>query len=688
MHYIVLLLMAVMLNLSADVMQQAPVAYKGRFRPVEAYSRLWLYDYYHHEKLLDKHLSEFNASDGSADALIWKMHFLGHAAYKDSPLFWVGNKEIKALLGLPEKQIHYSYNQLYHAIYDDPKSSIEVLNPLILHHFKMEYQDPSHRALSHKLELASIAPGFWVSIKDGKILVEEVPNISPWNHFKTGMVLASDGDDFLKKDLRKSQQFSDDLSQLFVALTQFSQLRSSSEKQESSLDIALGQLKQKGMNSTEIAFLLDSQFPLAQRLKNADELFKMLPSNKGNGIWLPLKALKVQVYDQKKGLLVPISNFTLYSDEQFENIRRGYIGLERAFVNGETDDQITVKMLQLANYLNLSYQTIAGKPYLEAMEKSISYPSSGQLYAEYLYYRYPFNVWLIGLYVIALTILLMTLGIDLKVKWAVFGLLMAFSAHTALLILRCYILQRPPVSNMFETVVYVPWIAVLTGFGLYAFLRNQLVLIASSLVALFLLLILQITKMGSGLDNVQAVLDSQYWLIIHVLMVVGSYGAFALCGVLGHFYLAYRAIQKKETASAQFIGKCILQSMYVGLILLIPGTVLGGVWAAESWGRFWDWDPKESWAFISICVYLIWVHAYRFHHIRFLGLAVGSIVGLMAISFTWYGVNYILGTGLHSYGFGTGGEIYYYLYLLAESVFLGMTLSYIQRRDSGVVLPK
>jgi ABC-type transport system involved in cytochrome c biogenesis permease subunit len=78
----------------------------------------------------------------------------------------------------------------------------------------------------------------------------------------------------------------------------------------------------------------------------------------------------------------------------------------------------------------------------------------------------------------------------------------------------------------------------------------------------------------------------------------------------------------------------------MGVAMLIPGTILGGVWAAESWGRFWDWDPKESWAFISSCIYLMVIHAYRFHFIRNIGLAAGSIAGLLMISFTWYGVNY------------------------------------------------
>lgn len=611
MRYLLLLLLVVSLNLFSEEMPQVPVAYKGRFRPIEAYSQLWLHEYYHHEKISEKHLNDFHLSNGSANDLIWKIHFLGSGPYNNAPFFWLGNKEIKTLLNLSEKQTHFSYQQLYHAIYKDPESSVNVLTPLILHHFKAEYQN------RRKFELTSLAPGLWVAIHHNKITIEEVPKILPWSHFKTGFVLTNHAEELLKTDLRSSQKYTDDLSQLFGSLTQWN--------------------------------------------SHTENLFKVLPNHKGDGLWLPISALKKET-----------SNFTLYSDEQFNAIRSAYLDLETAYLLDQSQSMITDKTEKLAKILKESYQTISGKTYLQAMGKGIAYPTSEQLYAEYLYYRYPLNKWLMALYACALILLFTALKGVVNIKWGLGTLILAFLAHTLLLILRCYILQRPPVSNMFETVVYVPWVAVLIGFGLYAVLRNSLLLFASGLVAFGLLLVLQLTKMGNDLDNVQAVLDSQYWLIVHVLMVVGSYGAFALSGVLGHFYLINRMIHKTETVASQYIGKCILQSMYIGLILLIPGTVLGGVWAAESWGRFWDWDPKESWAFISICVYLLWVHAYRFHHIRYFGLAVGSIVGLMAISFTWYGVNYILSTGLHSYGFGSGGEVYYYLYLIIETLFLGV----------------
>ena len=569
-------------------LENAPVAFKGRFRPLDSYSRLWLYDLYHHENIQNKHINDFHlASNESTLDLIWKLHFFGNSSWDDAPLFWVGHASLKSVLELDPKLIHASYNQLRKRI--------------------------------------------------------NVDNL----------------------------QITEDLQNLRLALNQYEAIRNGVSIEEAAFNKSWERLRTSKMSSNEIAFSLESQHPLSQRLVQADVLLKMLPSNKGEGIWLPLKALKAKVYDQQLNQLVPVSNFTLYSDEQFITIRKTYLALEEAVLSDKLHSVNTLSE-QLGEVLNLSYTELSGRPYLEAAEKSMEYPTLGQLQAEKIYYQYPLNGLAIAVYGIAIVLLALAMRFPLRISsfWGVSVLFLAFFLHTSVLAIRCYILQRPPVSNMFETVIYVPWIAVLASIGLYIVFRNQVVLIASALVAFGLLVLLQITKMSSGLENVQAVLDSQYWLIIHVLMVVGSYGAFALSGMLGHLYLGLVSFQQRESVTAQFIGKCILQTMYAGMIMLVPGTILGGVWAAESWGRFWDWDPKESWAFISICIYLIWIHAYTFHHIRYFGLAVGSIVGLLAISFTWYGVNYILGTGLHSYGFGSGGEIFYYTFLGIEVCYL------------------
>ena len=394
-----------------------------------------------------------------------------------------------------------------------------------------------------------------------------------------------------------------------------------------------------------------------------DAALKMVPVKRQPGEWVSLKELKL---NQK--------NFTSFSDEEFENLRNAYLELEKSF----EDNNI--------KYFGAVYQKAYAKlqplPYRSIHNHKFYYPSDSRLRAETIYYQYPlFEICLIA-YVLSFLLFIISPWKTLSL----FSFIAAFLFHTLFLSLRIYILQRPPVSNMFETIIYVPWIAVLTSLSLGFYYKNKAIYMAANVVCLMLLTILKIGHMSGNLDTIQPVLNSQYWLIVHVLLVVGSYGLFFLGGILGHLYLILYCFYPNKKELAKLLEKFIPQSIYIGLTLLIAGTLLGGVWAAESWGRFWDWDPKESWAFISISIYLIWIHAYMFKLIGEFGLAIGSIVGLLAISFTWYGVNYILGTGLHSYGFGSGGNYFYYLLLIGEALFLLTVLGihYKRKKISNV----
>jgi cytochrome c biogenesis factor len=120
------------------------------------------------------------------------------------------------------------------------------------------------------------------------------------------------------------------------------------------------------------------------------------------------------------------------------------------------------------------------------------------------------------------------------------------------------------------------------------------------------------------------------------------------------------------------INSFVYRSIQLGVLLLAAGTILGGVWANESWGRFWGWDPKETWAFISLMGYLALLHARFAGMVGAFGTAVGAILGFQLILMTWYGVNFVLAAGLHSYGFGAGGGGYILAYLAAEGAFLGL----------------
>jgi ABC-type transport system involved in cytochrome c biogenesis permease subunit len=372
-----------------------------------------------------------------------------------------------------------------------------------------------------------------------------------------------------------------------------------------------------------------SGIPLSEQLQRIPGP-KLIPTRFPGGIWVSVDSLRSGLPD-----------FTPYKGDVYQE-------LTSAYATGDT--------AAILRILGEHYPEIEGTPYLKAAGKSLYYPTIGQLKAESFYFRVP---------LIPFTIFLYSTGIILLLffsKGGRFFIGAGFLLHTVILLLRCYILDRPPVSNMFETVIYVPWISVALSLLFDWKKRQPVLLVCGALSAIILMILLKVTGLNEKMENVQAVLDSQFWLLIHVLLVVGSYGIFILAGVLAHVELIRRP--------GKIPSSPLLPLLYLGTVALIGGTILGGIWAAQSWGRFWDWDPKESWAFISSCVYLLLIHAYRFGKIGTTGLAVGAIIGLIAISFTWYGVNYILGTGLHSYGFGNGGEGWYYLYVAAETAFL------------------
>lgn len=431
------------------------------------------------------------------------------------------------------------------------------------------------------------------------------------------------------------------------------------KESEDALKHTYNQLKNSGMVPKEIALQIEQRYPLAQRLAISGTLFKVLPGKFKPGEWYSLNALHTTAYNPKTGELELAKNFTLYPDSLFQDIRSTYFQLEAV------PNAIELRQ-KLAQLLLEGYKSITNHPYQEALGKKLVYPSMQQLYAETFYASYPLTLLCIAGYGLTLALLMF-----MRPSMAFFILLGTFGLHTFMLLLRCYILERPPVSNMLETMLYVPWVTVLISLFLR---RTPVLLFASSSAAFILLILLQLNFQANSFENVQAVLDSRYWLFTHVLMVVGSYGLFLLSSLLGHFYLVGVAYNKLKPATLSHIASALLQALYLGVALLVAGTLLGGVWAAQSWGRFWDWDPKESWAFISICTYLLWIHAYRFGKISHFGLAIGSILGFLTISFTWYGVNYILGTGLHSYGFGTGGSTFYYGFIFAELLILAAVL--------------
>lgn len=644
-----------------DATKDLPVAFQGRFRSLEPAAQLWLYDLSHLQQLKQEHLPLLHTEDISALELLWKVHFLGHSFMDNAPLFWIHYADVKQALGLDLAQSRFSYQELTHTLFEDKESNLRLMRILLPYEYAKIYHSPANRSRNNKQELRHLAPGLWVSWRENRLFVTAAPQMPPWNFLSIDMPLTIDNVD-LENIEKQNKIISEEFLKLFTHIHAYRELSPASSK----------------------TFFKDTDLESLQR--EAGSTLKMLPSKLLAGEWISLHALNLETTQQEP---MSIGNFTAFSDEDFHHLRLSYNQLKENAINyyhaapekdiGFIRLSLEQAVHEFSSTYEKAYASIMGIPYREAINKELLYPSFWQLHMETWYYRLPLIE--MSLFAYSLTLILFLIGTMAKRKtlfhWGLVSLSIGLIIHTLLLALRCFVLQRPPVSNMFETVIYVPWVAMLLGLGLFAVLRHYIVLIAATIASASLLILLKLTDVDARMENVQAVLDSQYWLIVHVLMIVASYGVFIVCGVLAHFYLVLCALQRQAAPPAQLMAQCLLQTMYIGVALLIPGTILGGVWAAESWGRFWDWDPKESWAFISACIYVLIIHAYTFKKIQDYGLAVGSIGGLMAISFTWYGVNYILGTGLHSYGFGKGGEYYYYGYLLFESLFLVVVHSVI-----------
>lgn len=223
-----------------------------------------------------------------------------------------------------------------------------------------------------------------------------------------------------------------------------------------------------------------------------------------------------------------------------------------------------------------------------------------------------------------------------------------FLSHSFGIGLRWYISGRAPMSNAYESMVYVSWATALSG--LLFTHRSKMTLALAAFFAGVILFVTNLNFMDPEITPLVPVLKS-YWLMIHVAVITGSYGFFGIGFLLGLTSLILMCIggQRMQRQIKELYVMNQL-SLTIGLVLLTAGTFLGAVWANESWGRYWGWDPKETWALITMIVYTLITHSYFIPRLRTpYNFAIMSIIGLTSVLMTFFGVNYYL-SGLHSYG--------------------------------------
>ena len=235
---------------------------------------------------------------------------------------------------------------------------------------------------------------------------------------------------------------------------------------------------------------------------------------------------------------------------------------------------------------------------------------------------------------------------------AFYLLVLALAIHTFGLVSRMFLQERPPVTNLYSSAIFIGWGAVIVALILERIFRDGIGAACAGAIG-FVTLIIAHHLAGSGdtLEMLQAVLDTNIWLATHVVAITTGYSAMFLAGMLAIIYVVrgvFTRSLKKQTADS--LARMTYGVICFATLFSFVGTVLGGIWADQSWGRFWGWDPKENGAVLIVLWCAIILHARWGGFIRQRGLMIMALFGNIVTSFSWFGVN-MLGVGLHSYGF-------------------------------------
>lgn len=274
----------------------------------------------------------------------------------------------------------------------------------------------------------------------------------------------------------------------------------------------------------------------------------------------------------------------------------------------------------------------------------------------------------VGFYLLAFILLgiswMVSPGWFSKLSYA--SLVIGLLFHIYGIFLRILILARPPVSTIYETVIFVSFVVVTFSVVIEYFRRDGLGLFIGAVSGVvFHYIGFGYAADGDTLSMLVAVLNSNFWLATHVTTITMGYGASLVAGLVGHLYLFQAIRDPKDTKTLKSIFKNLFGLTLIALFFTLFGTILGGIWADQSWGRFWGWDPKENGALLIVLWQLMMIHMRLSGIAKPAEFALGMILNNIIVVIAWFGVN-LLQVGLHSYGFDSGVATNLFIFILLE----------------------
>jgi len=264
----------------------------------------------------------------------------------------------------------------------------------------------------------------------------------------------------------------------------------------------------------------------------------------------------------------------------------------------------------------------------------------------------------------------------------------------AAIAMRCVIRDRPPVSTLYETILFVGGVGCATALVIEWINKKRVALSVAALVGMIFLFLAngyETLDKQDTMPSLVAVLDTNFWLATHVTAITAGYGAGMLAALMASIYLIAKAIgfRRHDRSFYSGLGRMVYGIICFAVIFSTVGTILGGVWANDSWGRFWGWDPKENGALLIVLSQLAILHGRMGGYLREHGVCMAAAFGGTIIAFSWFGVN-LLGVGLHSYGFTSGIHTALWTYYIGQWAIVGLgAIAWLRdRQDSHPRTPK
>ncbi len=276
----------------------------------------------------------------------------------------------------------------------------------------------------------------------------------------------------------------------------------------------------------------------------------------------------------------------------------------------------------------------------------------------------------------------MVLFKNFKITLGLAGL--SIVAQITLITFRVIISGRAPITNMYETVLFSGSGALLLGLILGHF-KNEKVFVYMGLaynVCTLMMINFANGMLTATISPLVPVLRDNFWLSTHVTTIILSYGALALSWILANTVLIKRRLGKMDKKEENTNADIIYTTLKWGTTMLAAGIILGGVWADYSWGRFWGWDPKETWSLIVLCLYMAILHGRYTSWIKNDRFMTVTAAAFLSVMMAWFGVNYILASGLHSYGFSEGGAVFLGSFFLVQIIILVVTKNYSTGKEA------